>query len=83
MSGHRSSDVLEAARHRSGYSVIELWIAYFSVGGRASVADVQAILAGRAEADRRDHDRLAQALNDRFVDMALDHPVPYFDDVMR
>jgi hypothetical protein len=75
--------VFETARDRAGYSVIELWIAYFSIGGRASVADVQAVLAGRVQPDRREHDRLAQALNDRFTDMELDHPVPYFDDTAR
>ena len=74
--------VLETARHRSGYSVIELWIAYFAIGGRGSVADLQAVLAGRAQPARRDHDRLAQALNERLADLDVGHLVPYFDELV-
>lgn len=71
----------ETARQQAGLSAIELWLAYFSLGGLATPGDLESILAGRTRADRRDHDLLSLALNERFLDMDLDHPMPYFSQV--
>lgn len=69
--------VLEAARQQAGLSVLELWLAYFALGGMATVPEVEAILAGMERPGIRDHDLLALALNERFSEMDLDHPVQY------
>ena len=58
----------------------DLWIGYFSVGGNGTLADIQRWLAREAEPGDRDHDLLAQALNDEFVVRNLDHPVAYRSD---
>lgn len=73
--------LLETARQQAGLSVLELWLAYFALGGLAMLGDLEAILAGRTRVERHDHDLLALALNERFLDMDLDHPVPYFADL--
>ena len=64
-------------RRRLGITVLELWIGYFSVGGNGSVADVRGWLSGAGALPAQDHDMLAQALNDRFTEVGLDHPVGY------
>lgn len=73
--------LFETARQQAGFSVMELWLAYFALGGLATSSDIGAILAGRAQPDRHDHDLLAVALNERFLDMRLNHPIPYLSDV--
>ena len=64
-------------RRRLGLSALGLWVAYFAVGGDGSLADVTNWLSGASELSVRDHDLLAQAMNDEFVVLGLDHPVPY------
>ena len=64
-------------RRRLGLSALGLWVAYFAVGGNGSLADVTNWLSGASELSVRDHDLLAQAMNDEFVVLGLDHPVPY------
>ena len=61
-------------------SVRDLWIAYFAVGGNGSLADVAGWLGGSADPNDRDHDLMAQALNDQFADRDLDHPMSYRSD---
>lgn len=61
-------------------SATELWWAYFALGGNATPLQLTAFLAGVARPKRRDHDRLAQALNDQYADLGSDSPVPYFGD---
>lgn len=81
MSSRPPPVLFETARQQAGFSVIELWLAYLGLGGLAMPPDIVAILSGELRAGRRDHDLLAQALNERFADMNLDHPVPYFAEV--
>lgn len=72
--------VLEAARTRAGLTFEELWIAYFALGGRAHPDALRAYLAG-ASAQVTDYDVLAQALNERFLDMGQNHPVPLLNEL--
>ncbi|MDQ4028557.1 MAG: hypothetical protein M3214_11000 [Actinomycetota bacterium] len=69
--------VLDHARQRLGLSVEALWIQYFGLGGTASRAELEAIMAGALALDRRQYDVIAAALNDLFADRGEDHPVPY------
>lgn len=68
---------IAAGRRRLGLTAVALWIGYFEVGGNGTLAEVEGWLAGASQPSDRDHDMLAQALNDQFVDSGLDHPVPY------
>lgn len=68
---------LEAGRLRLGLTLYQLWLAYFAVGGNGTPGEVRAWLADAPVAPAHDHDLLAQALNDGFLEIGLDHPVRY------
>ncbi len=72
---------LEAARQRASLSMQDLWLAYIGLGGSASLAQLNDFVAGGAAADSHDHDLVAQALNERFIDLGQGMPVPYFDEL--
>ena len=59
----------------TGLGLAELWLAYYSVGGDLSRAQVDAIVTGDVVDDA--HDLLAQALNDRLIDSDLAYRVPF------
>lgn len=68
---------LEVARQQAALSMSELWFAYLGLGGMAMPAELHAYVLGVARPDRHEYNVLALALNERFADMELDHPVPY------
>ena len=78
----RTDQVLEADRMQAGMSFQELWIAYLSLGGMAHPEAVRAYLRGRP-APSIDYDVLAQAINERFIDLGDNHPVPYRDELLQ
>jgi len=43
--------------------------------------DLEAILYGLVAPERRDHDVIAHALNERFTELGANHPVGYLSDV--
>lgn len=53
---------------------------YFALGGMHSALELQAILYGALSTTPHDHDVIAHALNERFVELGGNHPVPYADD---
>jgi peptide/nickel transport system permease protein len=61
----------------SGWSVGTLWLAYAGLGGRCSLPEIDHHLAQQSGLTARQYDYLAQALNDQFVGLGDDHPVPY------
>ena len=71
---------LENARQQSGLSMTELWFACIGLGGTAMPAEFSAHVLGRSAPNRHEYNVVAQALNERFADMELDHPVPYFNE---
>lgn len=73
--------VLEAARRQAGMSFDEMWMAYFSLGGRAGPDAVRSYLGGSV-AVPMDYDVLAQAINERFLEQGHNHPVPYRDELI-
>lgn len=73
--------VLEAGRVQAGMATIDVWVAYFALGGMESLAVVTAILSGTVVPSDSDYDLLAQALNERFMESGHDHPVPYHDEM--
>ncbi len=46
-------------------------------GGDASPLELEAYLLGFLVLDPHQHDVIAQALNEHFLDLGQDHPVPY------
>ncbi len=74
---HPRASMLRAAQEHLGITLYNVWFGYVAVGGNESLRQVQAWLRGVAEPGDRDHDLMAQAFNDRFVDQGLDHPVAY------
>lgn len=76
---HPRASILRAAQEHLGVGLYDVWFGYIAVGGDASLRQVQWWLMGAAEPDDHDHDLLAQALNDRYVERGLNHPVAYAD----
>jgi hypothetical protein len=72
-------DALELAR----WTATDLWIGVLSMGGGFSRADIDDLLSGASPLSEQVYNLLAAALNDRFVDLGLDHPVRYADELMR
>ena len=73
----RGFQTLEAGLTRSGLTYQELWWRQVAVGGDASPLELEAYLLGLLELDPHQHDLIAQALNEHFLDLGQDHPMPY------
>ncbi|HVB05221.1 MAG TPA: hypothetical protein VNF07_03100 [Acidimicrobiales bacterium] len=71
--------VLDQARRDLGLSHRELFLRYFTIGGMSSVLEVEAFLSAALEPADHDYDVIAQALNERFVELGGNHPVAYSD----
>jgi hypothetical protein len=71
---------LEQARIGSGLSLGELFLRYFELGGMSSALQVEAYLYNALEPSTHDHDVIALALNERYVELGGNHPVPYWSD---
>ena len=68
---------LRAARDFLELGVMDLWIAYFELGGTQDAAHLHAYLDGEGETSPGDHDVIVHALNEVFLDRGLDHPLDY------
>jgi hypothetical protein len=73
-------DLMERACLDAGLSHDELWMRYFELGGMSTALQVDAFLYGALVPTVHDHDLLAHALNERFVELGGNHPVPYLED---
>lgn len=71
---------LEAARRLSGLSVPDLWWRYFSLGGKETMHALRGFLAGSEPTGVPDRNVLVHAMNERFAEQGLGHPVPYQPD---
>jgi hypothetical protein len=69
---------LQDGMARSGMRFDELWLGQLALGGEASRLEVEAYVLGLLAADPYQHDLLAQALNECFLDRGEDHPVGYW-----
>lgn len=76
----RSPDALDRYRQAARLSHGELWLRYFELGGMSTALQIEAILYGALRATNHDHDVIAHALNERFVELGGNHPVAYSDD---
>ena len=73
-------DALDHFRQDAALSHGELWLRYFELGGMSTGLELEAYLYGALEPTGHDHDVIAHALNERFVEMGGNHPVPYVED---
>ena len=71
---------LEEFRKVAALSHGELWLRYFELGGMSTAFQVEAVMYGALVPTTHDHDVLAHALNERFVELGGNHPVPYKGD---
>lgn len=73
-------DPLEHARRELDMTMSELWWRYFTLGGRGTQLEIEAMMLGALVPPDFDRDVLAVALNERFSELGGDHPLPYTDD---
>jgi hypothetical protein len=71
------TDVLDRYRREAGLSHGDLWLRYFELGGMSNPLELEAILFGALEPSLHDREVIAHALNERFVELGGNHPVPY------
>lgn len=79
MPSPRVSD-LEQGRIDTGLTHGELFLRYFELGGMSSALELEALLYDALVPSPFDHDIVAHALNERFVELGVNHPVPYRSD---
>lgn len=73
-------EIFDQARQNAGLSHGELWLRYFELGGMSTADQVEAYLYGALIPTDHDHDVIAHALNERFVELGGNYPVPYPDE---
>jgi hypothetical protein len=74
------SDVLDLARQEAMLSVAALWLRYFELGGMGTAFELEAYLCGALRPSPHEYDVLAHTLNERFLEIAGKHRIPYSDD---
>lgn len=57
----------------------DLWVQYYALGGDAGECEVEAYALGLLSADTYQHNVIAQAINEVFIDRGANHPVAYRD----
>ena len=72
--------MLDRARQDALLSTSALWLRYFELGGMGTALEVEAYLCGALQPSPQEYDVLAHTLNERFVELAGNHPIPYSDD---
>jgi len=73
----RPADVLDQYRRDAGLSHSDLWLRYFELGGMSNAVELEAFLYGALQPSAHDREVIAQALNERFVELGGNHPVPH------
>jgi len=81
--GTEAPDVLDSYRQEAGLSHSELWLRYFEMGGMSTGFELEAYLSGALLPSPYDRDVIAHALNERFSELGVDHPVRYRTELER
>jgi hypothetical protein len=79
----RTGALLDRALAMAGRSRVELWVAYFAIGGTLGLPEVEEVLDEARPVGPVDHDLLAMALNDWFGDAGFGRPVELWADATR
>jgi hypothetical protein len=74
------STTLDTFRQEAELTHGELWMRYFELGGMSTALELEAFLYGALEPSIHNHDVIAHALNECFVERGGNHPVPYLED---
>ena len=69
----------EHARQVAGLSKVELWANCIAMGANFGEDELSAFLREDRKPTREEHNLIAQALNEQFIDKGMNHPVPYRD----
>jgi hypothetical protein len=75
----RPVGVLDQYRRDACLSHSDLLLRYFELGGMSSAMELEAFLCGALQPSAHDREVIAQALNERFVELGGNHPVPYVE----
>ncbi len=65
----------------SGLSYEEIWTRQAVFGGTAGRLEVEAYVLGLLDPDPHQHDLIAQAINEHFLEQGGNHPVAYSTEV--
>ncbi|MDQ1518533.1 MAG: hypothetical protein QOE80_4363 [Actinomycetota bacterium] len=74
------SDTLNRARRDAMLSIGALWLRYFELGGMGTAIELEAYLYGALRPSAAEYDVIAQALNERFVQLGGIYTIPFSDD---
>ncbi|MET0729516.1 MAG: hypothetical protein ABWZ76_14580 [Acidimicrobiales bacterium] len=77
------AEILSAGRVDAGLSARDLWFSYCGLGGQATPRALDRFLTGTAIPSAHQYDILAQAINEALVDLDMDTPLPYAEDLVR
>ena len=75
-----SADFASNIRHglrSTDWVATDLWIAAVGLGGSFLLKDVHSIISGEHEPTRPEHNVLAHALNERFMELGRHQPMTY------
>jgi len=61
----------------SGMTLRQVWLRYIGIGGCEGLTEVEKQLSGRTVLTSYEHNLLAQAINEHFIELDQDHPVAY------
>ena len=73
------ADRLESARRLVSMSVADLWWKYLALGGDGDRGTVEAMLDGGLPVDHYSYDIISQVLNERFLELGMNPPLPPAD----
>lgn len=73
-----SAEALRVGFFRSGMARSELWANYISIGGGPTEKELFSVIIDGDAIAPHHHDMVAQALNDQFIGVGLNHLVPYY-----
>lgn len=76
-----STAALQRGFELSGLSINDLWLAAMGIGGELTRRDISEITTGTRTATAFEHNVVASALNDFFVDQGHNHPVALWSDL--
>ena len=76
MPEHQSLSLADGMR-QTRMTYPRLWMLYLTLGGAGTQADVQHHVESGDCPDDHEHNVLAQALNDAYLEAGHDHPVAY------
>lgn len=76
-------NAIETARGMLEVSTERLWLDYAALGGGLSEDAVQAFLRGERNIRRIDFDLLTHAINELFMEIGANYPLPYAEDLAK